>query len=389
MDSFNEQDFVFEDDFEDKFKKQKRNNIIIVISTVIFLTTFLCLLFIKPNSPKIDNISKENNTETLGIVTSAYKERVKNNNSALKIQTKRFHFKENEIFRFVITRNIKFDGNMSNVDLTFEVPVDIAYRQKIHELNINPAPYKIEQINDKKFAHILLKNPPSNLTLTISGTASVQTYNLKSAEKINKNIDGNLSDYDRQKYLRSEENIQTNSKIIRNAAKNIYISQTDADTVKNIFDYVTVHLKYNIKDSNKVKGAVQALQSGSGVCEEFSDLFTALCRAKGFPARVVSGCDLPLSNLNLNQSNNIGHKWCEVYFDKYGWVVFDPTNNLSSNIYKIINQNNLSTYDILAEVFKYKLYFMVNVQEISINYNSGKGNIISEAPQFKFYKLKN
>ena len=183
--------------------------------------------------------------------------------------------------------------------------------------------------------------------------------------------------------MRSEDRIYPENDIIRQAAAQIPNSQSEADTVKNVFDFVVNHMQYNPFDANKVKGSVRALQTGTGVCEEFADLFVSLCRAKGIPARTVAGCDLPFTDYSLSYNN--GHKWCEVYLKDYGWVLFDATNNLSKDI---IAKFGNTPYEIISQLFKNHLYLKVGVQTIEVTHNgNGNGNIVSENPNFTFSKL--
>ncbi|MGN0004421.1 MAG: transglutaminase family protein [Candidatus Gastranaerophilaceae bacterium] len=376
-----DEEFVFDENFEKDFKKQRNMKVLAIFVSVIIVTVFSCLLFLKPkNNTAI-------NTKAVGIkppVTSEYRARpVADKNLIARIPPKQTNFVPNEKFKFSISRTIKFSGNMTDVDFSFEVPSDIVNRQKIYELNVIPKPSKIVRSGDRTIAHIFLKNPPKNFTFTINGIASVNTYNLAQAERTNKNFDEVLSGYEREKYLRSEDRINSQNELIRTAAAKIPNSQTEADTVKNIFDFVVSHMKYNIKDANDVKGSVQALQTGTGICEEFADLFVALCRAKGIPARTVAGCDLPFVNYSLAYNN--GHKWCEVYFDNYGWVLFDPTNNLDKKIFARFGK---LPYEILSQMFKNHLYFKVDVQAVEVTHSgNGDGNIISSNPDFKFSKI--
>jgi hypothetical protein len=66
-------------------------------------------------------------------------------------------------------------------------------------------------------------------------------------------------------------------------------------------------------------GAVSALLKGGGDCTEYSDLFVALCRAKGMPARTIEGYTTDTAPDKIM----LGHNWSEVFFDNYGWVPFD------------------------------------------------------------------
>lgn len=65
-----------------------------------------------------------------------------------------------------------------------------------------------------------------------------------------------------------------------------------------------------------------------GFCEHFASAFTALARAAGIPARVVTGYQggefNPMGGyLIVRQSD--AHAWSEVWLDERGWVRVDPT----------------------------------------------------------------
>jgi len=66
------------------------------------------------------------------------------------------------------------------------------------------------------------------------------------------------------------------------------------------------------------KGVLEGMQRGGGDCTEFSDLFTALARARGIPARSVRGWV-------LRDPTTLRHQWSEVWLPRRGWTAFDPT----------------------------------------------------------------
>ena len=80
--------------------------------------------------------------------------------------------------------------------------------------------------------------------------------------------------------------------------------------------------------NNKNKGALNALQTSRGVCEDYSELFTALLRASGVPARVATGYWIDAENFsnNIADGNSCRHAWAEYYLPEYGWVAAEPTN---------------------------------------------------------------
>ena len=68
-----------------------------------------------------------------------------------------------------------------------------------------------------------------------------------------------------------------------------------------------------------------ALDSGAGVCQDFTHLMIGLARALGIPARYVSGLIHPEAERFRGFTQT--HAWCELLFPSAGWVGFDPTNN--------------------------------------------------------------
>ena len=100
-------------------------------------------------------------------------------------------------------------------------------------------------------------------------------------------------------------------------------------------------------------GALSALNNPtSAVCLEFTDLFVALSRAAGIPAREIDGYaytnnahDRPLS-----LTEDVLHAWPEYYdFDKKAWIMVDPTwGNTTGGI----DYFNALDFDHIAFVIK-------------------------------------
>ena len=68
------------------------------------------------------------------------------------------------------------------------------------------------------------------------------------------------------------------------------------------------------------------LETGSGVCQDYSHLMIAIARSWGIPARYVSGyLHLP-GGVGGQPSANATHAWVECRLPGLGWVDFDPTN---------------------------------------------------------------
>lgn len=73
--------------------------------------------------------------------------------------------------------------------------------------------------------------------------------------------------------------------------------------------------------------AADMLENKRGVCQDFAHLMIACSRARGIPARYVSGYhfvgDLQGLTADFEQAS---HAWVEAYVPRLGWCCFDPTN---------------------------------------------------------------
>jgi transglutaminase-like putative cysteine protease len=98
------------------------------------------------------------------------------------------------------------------------------------------------------------------------------------------------------------------------------LTESGDDVLKYLnaaYTYVQENIKYRENQDHRL-GARLALKEGKGDCDEFSDLFIALCRINKVPARRVLGVLLTgAQNFSL-------HAWAEVYIPLYDqWVPFD------------------------------------------------------------------
>jgi transglutaminase-like putative cysteine protease len=67
----------------------------------------------------------------------------------------------------------------------------------------------------------------------------------------------------------------------------------------------------------------EALEQGTGVCQDHAHIFCAVCRTLGVPARYVSGY---LTHGAGHEAHASSHAWAEAFVDFLGWIGFDPTN---------------------------------------------------------------
>lgn len=132
------------------------------------------------------------------------------------------------------------------------------------------------------------------------------------------NLDSSLKEY-----TQATEKIDKNNPEIIKIANNLAEGETDA--YKVAFKFARYVNKIMTYDENYISGTQKAsivLKEKKGVCDEYSVLFMALCRAVGLPIRYISGA--AYDNI---KNEFIPHAWVEVWFPDNGWVSFDATYN--------------------------------------------------------------
>lgn len=132
-------------------------------------------------------------------------------------------------------------------------------------------------------------------------------------------------------FLVPAEKIESDDPEIISKAKEITDGiYTDYKKAQAIFEYVNVNMSYDESTTYANKGALSALTSMRGVCEEFATLFAAMCRAVEVPTRLIEGYKMaPRENSSgdiiENEYDLINHVWTEIYLQDFGWVPVEPT----------------------------------------------------------------
>ena len=71
--------------------------------------------------------------------------------------------------------------------------------------------------------------------------------------------------------------------------------------------------------------AEEAVDRGTGVCQDHAHVFVAACRFMDVPARYVSGYLM----MNDRVAQDATHAWAEAHVEGLGWVGFDVSNGIS------------------------------------------------------------
>lgn len=127
------------------------------------------------------------------------------------------------------------------------------------------------------------------------------------------------------KYLTAENGIECSDPLIKDFAKKITATSVFG-IIHQILYLVTNHITF--KDQLGEFGAKYALLNRQGDCTEYSALFTALCRIKNIPSRLVAGLKRIASK---NQDHWIRHAWSEIYYEGL-WIPIDVVEGKSKII---------------------------------------------------------
>src|SRR4030042_6667717 len=202
-----------------------------------------------------------------------------------------------------------------SAEVQIAVPPDTAF-QKGYLPKPEPKPSNLTMDADGNWLATYILTPRQRVDVSASG--SVQIF--AGFRAFLKPTDKELSDN-----LKETEYWQVNDPKIRSLA-------AELKSPKAIYDYVTKTLKYDfsrVQPNVQRMGALKALENPSqAICMEFTDLFIAIARAAGIPAREINGYayteNPELQPLGLVA--DVLHAWPEYYEkDKGVWVPIDPT----------------------------------------------------------------
>jgi len=230
-------------------------------------------------------------------------------------------FGKSQIFSFTLSYHLE-NTSSKNSEEEIAIPPDTSL-QRVFYQEISPEPTKIRIDKDGNW---------------------LAAYSLKPGQRIDVNVLGSVQIFasPRKVETPSEEVLMENTKASefwQTEDPRIKELAVTLNTPKNIYDYVVTYLTYDV---NRIKpdvvrfGAKSALASpNTAICMEFTDLFIAIARAAGIPAREINGYahtdNTEIKPLSLVA--DILHAWPE-YWDKEAkvWVPVDPTWGKTSGV---------------------------------------------------------
>lgn len=142
-------------------------------------------------------------------------------------------------------------------------------------------------------------------------------------------VEGSLPTRMRQAYLRLPENRNPRTQALARQLR--AASTSDEAFIAAVLEkFQSEEYFYTLEPPRLERDSVDdfLFNTRRGFCEHFASAFTALARAAGIPARLVTGYHggevNPMGNyLIVRQSD--AHAWSEVWIDSKGWMRVDPT----------------------------------------------------------------
>lgn len=134
------------------------------------------------------------------------------------------------------------------------------------------------------------------------------------------------------RYLAPEEGVESANEQIIAFAKKAAEGETNPYLIaQKAWAAVNLYMTYSSQEGS-YRGALYALQNARGSCSEYTNLFVAVLRALGIPARQQNGyLYLPRQHTRINPESGgldlsmLRHAWPEFYLPDTGWVLADPT----------------------------------------------------------------
>ena len=222
-------------------------------------------------------------------------------------------FGDEQLYNYFLTYHLH-NENVYPVRTEIALPPSTNY-QEIYVNEITPRPLNVTQDKDGNWLAEYRLLPAQKLEITVSGVAQLSLTPKKQP----------LTQAEFTEYTKEQPYWQTTNASIKAVA-------ADLKTPKAIYEFVVKTLSYDfsrVTDDKSRLGAANALKNPtSAVCREYTDLFVALARAAGIPAREVDGFAYTENTKQrpLSLAKDILHAWPEYYDkDSETWVMVDPT----------------------------------------------------------------
>lgn len=244
---------------------------------------------------------------------------------------------------YELTYDIRFKYNsLSTVNNDYRVAINLGKINGTFQKYISSrsTDFKLKE-DDASITSLALGTVNGGVQKSFKVSKTYTLNNIKSTVDLSKTKgDYSKISSDISYYLKPTYHVESNEKEIINLANSLFKGVTNPYLkAKKAFEYVVLNMKYDLNSPNANQGALSAVRTKVGVCEDYAALMTALLRAGNVPARVNTGFCFYDSELIAasNNGNYFRHAWVEFYLPEYGWIPADPTHEYTRNGVKYVN----------------------------------------------------
>lgn len=125
-----------------------------------------------------------------------------------------------------------------------------------------------------------------------------------------------------KEYLKPSEKIESDSEVVKELAESTIGDETDIlKIVEKTARWTANNIEYDNGLAQKIwtgtvdtQSAVKTIERRQGTCSEYTNVFIAIMRNKGIPARFVNGF----------MYEGVYHAWAEIYLYGVGWIPVEP-----------------------------------------------------------------
>ncbi|MBF0286996.1 MAG: transglutaminase family protein [SAR324 cluster bacterium] len=208
-------------------------------------------------------------------------------------------------------------------------------------LNIIPTPEVYEEREDifgNRVAYFALQRPHHKLEVTAQSVLLIENRELPQLqdslpwEKATTLMQEQPSEemLDVRYFTFPSPKIQTFSALKDYTLASFSSNRPLLEAVMDLTSRIYHDFTFDPKATNVTTAIETVFEKKRGVCQDFAHLAIGGLRSIGLAARYVSGYleTLPPPGKPKLVGSDVSHAWISVYCPYYGWIDFDPTNNV-------------------------------------------------------------
>jgi transglutaminase-like putative cysteine protease len=205
-----------------------------------------------------------------------------------------------------------------------------------HHLAIDPAPESLATRDDyfgNSVSHFSILEP--HQTLVIAANSVVDRHAIEAVhpaltpswEQVALEVGRHESEasFDALEFVYESPRVIVTPAFAAYAAPSFPAGRPLLEAAMDLCHRIFTDFKYDQRATTVSTPIDQVLQKRGGVCQDFAHVMLACVRSRGVPARYVSGY---VHLARQSASAQASHAWVSVFCPGFGWLDFDPTNDV-------------------------------------------------------------